>query len=497
MNSNNFFSAIPGFVSGVHALQNELTGAALVIAFAGLLVHVCYAMAGRNVAAMLPSLVRLALIPIIIVGLQSWGDLLVTAVNGLIFDMGANGNGANIFQAYQAAIARKLGSATAAANISQTNSTMTPTTEGDTSGGYTTQPPSGVTLTHYGNAADTTGDSNSAQGIGAFSFSSAPGSLIPNYSAALSDSVAQRYGITPGQSFTVSTSSGQTYNLVYADTVPATYTDPNTGEVIAEGDRVDIYDPNNTLGGANSFSQSITGINGGPVVAGQTGLASMFPNPGGSIGDQVLWAITLGLSWIASGIMYLMTIAQQLLYLLEIAVSPVFVACLMVPALTHLARRFFMTLVSICLWPLAWSVCNLVSQFLINLAVNPTNNSTLSTLNTGSVLTGPLAGVAYLLVVAVWVIGSTIAAPIFSGVLLGTGGGATAAVFGATLGAAAISAARMSSNAVGGPAGVAALVGSIGSGGSAPISLQSASRMNGTIENFAKRPLASQPEKES
>ena len=112
-------------------------------------------------------------------------------------------------------------------------------------------------------------------------------------------------------------------------------------------------------------------------------------------------------------------------------------------------------------------------------------------------LTGPLAGVAYLLVVAVWVIGSTIAAPIFIGVLLGSGSGATAAVFGATLGAAAISASRMGSNAVGGPAGVAALVGSIGSGGSAPISPQSASRMNGITENFAKRPLASQPEKES
>jgi hypothetical protein len=485
MNSNNFFSAVPGFVSGVHALQNELIGAALVIAFAGLLIHVCHAMAGRNVAAMLPSLVRLALIPIIIVGLQSWGDLLVTAVNGLISDMGANGNGANIFQAYQAAIAKKLGSATAEANISQNNSTTTPTTEGDTSGGYTMQPLSGVTLTHYAYAGDSTPDPGSAQGEGAFSWDSAPGSLVPMYSAALTASAAKQYNVQPGQSFTVTTTGGQTYNLVYADTAP-------------ESDaRVDIYDPNNALGGGNNFSEGITSINGGAIVQGQSGLASMLPNPGGSIGDQVLWAITLCLSWIASGIMYLMRIAQQLLYLLEIAVSPVFVACLMVPALTYLARRFFMTLVSICLWPLAWSVCNLVSQFLINLAVNPTNNSTLSTLNTGSMLTGPLAGVAYLLVVAVWVIGSTIAAPIFIGVLLGTGGGATAAVFGATLGAATISAARMGSNAVGGPAGVAALVGSIGSGGSAPISPQSASRMNGAPENFARRPVASQPEKES
>ena len=193
--------------------------------------------------------------------------------------------------------------------------------------------------------------------------------------------------------------------------------------------------------------------------------------------------------------MWLMTIAQQLLYLLEIAISPVFVACLMVPALTHLARRFFLILVGICLWPLAWAVCNLVSQFLINLAVNPTNNGILNDLNTASVLTGPLAGIAYLLVVAVWVIGSTIAAPVFIGILLGAGGGATAAVFGATLGAAAIGAAKMGSNAVGGPSGVAALVGSIGSNGSngsAPISVQSSSRMNGATQTFAKRPMNEQ-----
>jgi hypothetical protein len=130
VNSNNFFSAVPGFVNGVHSLQNELITAAFVIAFAGLVVHACHAMVGRNVAGMYLSLVRLALIPIIILGLQSWGDLLVTAVNGLTSDLGANGNGANIFQAYQAAIALKLGSA----NINQTNAPAIPvTTEGDIS----------------------------------------------------------------------------------------------------------------------------------------------------------------------------------------------------------------------------------------------------------------------------------------------------------------------------------------------------------------------------
>src|SRR5271166_6740019 len=135
-------------------------GAALVIAFAGLLVHVCYAMAGRNVAAMLPSLVRLALIPIIIVGLQSWGDLLVTAVNGLVATAGGNGRAADVFQAYQAAIALKLGTAAAAANVNQTNAAPVQSTGSDVVVN-TPQAANGLTLTDYGYPGDTSGDSNS------------------------------------------------------------------------------------------------------------------------------------------------------------------------------------------------------------------------------------------------------------------------------------------------------------------------------------------------
>src|SRR5271165_5121011 len=122
------------------------------------------------------------------------------------------------------------------------------------------------TLTHYGSAADSTGDPNSRQGIGAFSFSSAPGSLVPMQSAALSASVAQQYGITPGQSFSV-TAGGTTYNLVYADVVPASYTN-NAGQVIPEGPRIDVYDPNNVLGSANGFRAPVASVNQGPVLFG-------------------------------------------------------------------------------------------------------------------------------------------------------------------------------------------------------------------------------------
>jgi hypothetical protein len=276
------------------------------------------------------------------------------------------------------------------------------------------------------------------------------------------------------------TAGGVNYNLVYADIVPSEYNGVPTGN------RIDIYDPNGTLGG-NDFSQSVTSLNGGPVVMGQSGVASMLPNPGGSIGDQILWAITLGLSWIASAIMYLMQIAQQILYEIEIGISPVFVACLMVPALTHLAKRYFMLLVGICLWPLAWAYCDLATKALIDLAVNPSNNAGLGATNFAATVSGPLAGLAYLLVVAIWVIGSTLAAPLVIGYLLSIGGsGATAAVFGATLGSAAYRGANAGARAAG---GAIASIGSNGSNGGGYISPGSSSRMN-VAPNYARRPMA-------
>ena len=72
MNSNNFFSLVPDFINGVHAMRRELIGAALVIAFAGLIIHVCAALVRKDIGHMVPALVRLALIPIIIGSLESW-----------------------------------------------------------------------------------------------------------------------------------------------------------------------------------------------------------------------------------------------------------------------------------------------------------------------------------------------------------------------------------------------------------------------------------------
>ena len=370
----NFLDLIPGFTIGVHNLHSELVSIAFVLCFAGLLVHACIALFQGSIRAVMPSLIRLAIIPILITGLETWGDNLVDIVTGLNADIGAS-SGSTIFQDYQAAIARKLGTAAAAANLNQTNQPNVPLGEGEGSQGLA-QNATGVLLTHYAYPGDSTPDSDSAAGRG--KFSPATGSLIPMYSAALTDAAAAAYHVTPGQSFTITTSTGQTYNLLYADRAPE------------NDNRVDIYDPNNSLGGGNDFSGQVTSLNGGPIVQGGTGLQSMLPNPGGSIGDQIMWAIALALSWAASAVMYLMTIAQKILYLIEIAISPVFISFLMIPVLSHLARRFFMILVGICLWPFGWAVANLITRVLIDVAVNPTNNPGLGAANIAALATGPL-----------------------------------------------------------------------------------------------------------
>ena len=457
MNTSSFFTWAPTFMSGLQTIRFQLFGVAVVLAFAGFVMHVYGALARKDKIAMWTAIVRLALVPIVIASLPVWAELFRDGVDALTADLGVSGLGGNIFADYQAAVARKMGTAAATNNFSQ-GQRPAPTIASNFTGGNGagTGNVSGVTLTHYAYAGDSTGDSKSSQGIGAFSWDSAPGSLVPGYSAALSNSVAQQYGVQPGQSFTITTAGGQTYNLVYADVVPDSYTNPNTGQVTPIGPRIDIYDPNNQLSGGNNFSQDVTGINGGQVVMGQNGLGTMLPNPGGDIKAQILWAITLFLSWVASGVMWLMDLVRELLYLIEVAISPVFVAMLIIPSLAHLARRFFMTLVSICLWPFGWAVCDAISKMLIDVAVNPTGNVAQNVGGLASLVAGPLAGMAYLIVVAVWVIGSTLAAPLFISVLLAVGGGtATAAIFGSTFGALAASGARAANASVGGPLGAA------------------------------------------
>jgi hypothetical protein len=121
------------------------------------------------------------------------------------------------------------------------------------------QPAAGGTmLTAYGFKNDATGDPASLAGQGAFGFDSAPGSLIPLTSAAVTPSFAQTWGLQPGQNFSILTSTGQTMELQYADVAPQFHKGNNLGN------RVDVYDPNSQLGSGgntgNNFSGSVISV---------------------------------------------------------------------------------------------------------------------------------------------------------------------------------------------------------------------------------------------
>ncbi len=101
----------------------------------------------------------------------------------------------------------------------------------------------GVQLTDYGYPGDFTPDTASSNGIGNHDNQLIPyanGNTVA--SAALSANVAAQYDVQIGQTFQVTSATGQHYTLRYDDTAP-------------EPGRIDVYAPSGNLGG-NNFSQS-------------------------------------------------------------------------------------------------------------------------------------------------------------------------------------------------------------------------------------------------
>jgi hypothetical protein len=352
------------------------------------------------------------------------------------------------------------GDGTGDASAAGSNRAPTALTEGDASGGFTL-PSGGVKLTHYGYPNDPTPDSSSSQGIGAFPPYNTPNSLVPLQSAALSPDVAQTYGIAPGQSFNVTLANGQTMSLVYADQTASNLTG-----------RLDIYDPMNVLG--NNDGVAVTNIDGTGVTSTQGPFSGMMSKLGDSLAIVVLWPLVHLLNLIALGAMWLMGGVQQILFMIEIAVSPIFIGFLMIPRLVGTATKFFTLLAAICLWPIGWAVANLLTLALIDIAINPTNNG-------GQTLFGISAMVfGYWVLLAIWVIGSSIAAPLFVSAALMAGSSGIAPVLGASVGAAALTASRGNYQAATSTAASLAV---------APVSL-SASTMMSTYQNFARRPMS-------
>jgi len=458
----NTFQIAPGFLDGVNKLHNSLEGVTLVLAFCGLMIVVIQAQRTHDVGSIKGVFIRMTVAVILLGSLGTWGGLLNDAVTGLMAELGWGATfPGGLATEYRNALLRRFGSDSIQA--------------GQSSGAQLQSTQGGVKITHYGyeKPGDPNYDSKSAQGIGAFDFDSAPGSLQAiggGRAAALSPDVAELYHVQPMQSFNVQLDGGQQMTLVYADK-----TDPSlTG-------RVDIYDPENQY--APIDGAAVTAFADNPVTQQAESGFNVF-DPIGSIRGALTEAAVKVLSFIALVCMVLMAITQQIVFHVEVAISPIFIGFLCIPGLSNLATRFFTTLASVCLWPLGWIVSGLITKLMLDIAVNTAANSDLSGItSTMAVASGGLFVWGWWFAIALWVIGSSIFAPVIvSSMIITNGNSGVSSVLKRTLGAAALMAAASAYR--GAAAGVA---GAGGGGGS--ISLAAGSRS--ARESFARRPRTS------
>lgn len=347
--NGSFLQMCPGFVHGCYALHNLLTNATFVLCVAGLLVMANQAFREHSIHSIKRGLIRLVVIVISLTGLPAWGDLLTDATDDLV-NLAGLPNG-RILETFKSIIDAKFGTGSV------------PSIIGSSGSGNAQPTDSGLRITRFGYAGDTTGDPASLNGQGAFPFDSSPHSMIPLKSAALSPDVAMRYNLVPGQEFTATTADGGTLNLRFDD---------KTSEDLTG--RVDIYDPN---GQVSNDGVAVTGINGGAVTAGlgQSAGGSFFSM------DPFVWVtkgIVLIISLIALSVMWAMNGFREMLYMLAIAFSPLFLGMFALRALSGIATKFILGFTSICLWVLGWSAGDLITRALLEWELTPTGASGLS-----------------------------------------------------------------------------------------------------------------------
>ncbi len=83
---------------------------------------------------------------------------------------------------------------------------------------------------------------------------------------------------------------------------------------------------------------------------------------GASVGDQMMRVMLWVLGAVAYALYWLMQLLQQFLLLITIAAAPVFIGLWMLTGTRGIGMRYFLTLMSLELWPLGWALGNIVTK---------------------------------------------------------------------------------------------------------------------------------------
>jgi len=129
-----------------------------------------------------------------------------------------------------------------------------------------------------------------------------------------------------------------------------------------------------------------------------------------SIGEVISYANVNLASQFAMAVNYLFFWIQQILLIYGIATAPVFIAFFIVDSMRGVARQYLLRLVSVALWPMGWAIANVLTQGLLDKSV-------------GGEATpfGASQSFFLIIVVTLWILFSTIAAPLMISKMLTQG----------------------------------------------------------------------------
>lgn len=146
------------------------------------------------------------------------------------------------------------------------------------------------------------------------------------------------------------------------------------------------------------------------------GLWDVVFSKNGGLGHAILYAWLLFLAKVSSAVMWLFAILQQVLIQFQVGLAPVFLAMFTIPSLRNLAVQFQMHFVAVLLWPVGWGIAAVMTNALLKLAA--TNEFYKKTPDG---IEGGIQTDFLILTLSIWILFSTIAAPLLIRKLLTTG----------------------------------------------------------------------------
>lgn len=139
--------------------------------------------------------------------------------------------------------------------------------------------------------------------------------------------------------------------------------------------------------------------------------------------EWVTTAFFFYLGWLASALMWWAYILQSAILFMGYALSPIFIGFLAFPSVQEIGRRYLLHLTGVMLWPLGWGLAGLITEGMIDFMTDRSFLMPSELLGNEAYSLQNFMGVAFL---GIWIVFSTIAAPVMLQRAIQTGSAVTA-----------------------------------------------------------------------